>query len=614
MLLAATSGGCREEGEITIGRLRFEGVEKVDKGALTGALQTRAGSRLPWGRKRFFDRSAFEADLQRIEVFYRDRGFPDARVRSFDVDLNDTQDRVDVTVNIDEGEPITVAAIELRGFEALPEERLRQLRESLPLQPTFPLDRQLAAASRERAVNVLRDEGYPYADVSIADEESALRTRRIVLEARPGLLAQFGPIEIAGQASVSENVIRRQLTFKEGDRFTRTKLRQSQRRIYGLELFEFANIESREDPVTMPRDVPVRVTVAEGKHQRVTTGIGYGTEEQVRARIRWDHSNFLGNARHFGVEAKWSSLDRGVRLDLREPYFLSSNLSLNFDGQAWEAKEPVYDFTQLGGRTTLRYQLTDRTFISGALMSEYQRSEISNEALLDFDVRDDLIALGLDPRLGVDEGTLAALAFDFGLDATGSVADARSGYILNAHVEQAGPWLWGTYDYRMVTGEARHFLPVGRQFVIANRFRAGTLDPAGSNPANVPFRKRFFIGGATSLRGWGRLEVSPLSGFGFPIGGFSVVEGSAEARFPVWGNLGAVLFVDYGNVWPRPWDFDFGDLRYAVGPGLRYQTPIGPVRFDVGWQVNPIPGLRVDDREPDELRRWRLHLSVGQAF
>src|SRR5688572_10004435 len=82
ILVLLVSTGCREEGEITIGRLRFEGVDKVDKGALTGALQTRAGSRLPWGRKRFFDRSAFEADLRRIEVFYRDRGFPDAREKT----------------------------------------------------------------------------------------------------------------------------------------------------------------------------------------------------------------------------------------------------------------------------------------------------------------------------------------------------------------------------------------------------------------------------------------------------------------------------------------------------------------------------------------------------
>ena len=98
--------GCREEGDIQIAGLDFNGVAQVDKGALTGALQTKEGSWIPWSRKRYFDRRAFEADLKRIVAFYRDRGFPDARVQSFDVQLNDAQDKVNITVNITEGEPI----------------------------------------------------------------------------------------------------------------------------------------------------------------------------------------------------------------------------------------------------------------------------------------------------------------------------------------------------------------------------------------------------------------------------------------------------------------------------------------------------------------------------
>ncbi|MBI4263405.1 MAG: translocation/assembly module TamB domain-containing protein [Acidobacteria bacterium] len=192
LLLAAAAGAsCREDGEIQISSLRFRGVEQIEESALKGVLQTRAGSRLPWGRKRFFDRRAFEADLKRIEAFYLDRGFPDARVSSFDVALSQDQETVDITVTIAEGEPI----------------------------------------------------------------------------------------------------------------------------LYGLELFEFANIEALADARTQPPDVPVRVTVAEGDHQKITVGVGYGTEEQARARLRWDHVNFVGGARHAGFEGKWSSLDRGVRLD-----------------------------------------------------------------------------------------------------------------------------------------------------------------------------------------------------------------------------------------------------------------------------------------------------------
>jgi outer membrane protein assembly complex protein YaeT len=613
LLFTAVAGAaCREDGDIQISSLDFTGVERVDKSALANGLQTKRGSRLPWGRKRFFDRSAFEADLKRIEAFYRDRGFPDARVTSFDVQLNDAQDKVDITLTISEGEPVIVSAIELTGFDVLAEDEVQSLKDALPLRVEQPLDRQLALAARERALNLLRDEGYPYATVTVTDHETGARSRRVVLDAVPGTLAHFGEIEINGQVSVSENVVRRQLTFQPGDVFTRREMRESQRKLYGLELFEFVNVESREDIASQAPDVPIRVTVAEGKHQKVNLGVGYGTEEHARARIRWDHVNFLGGARHAGFESKWSSLDRGVRAEYREPFFLRSHFSLNFEGQAWQAAEPVYSLNSLGGRLTLRHQANSQNIWSVAFINEYQRSSVVPEALEDFTFRDELIALGLDPRDGQSTGTLGAIAFDISRNTTTSLLDARSGYVLSAHVEQAGKWLAGTWDYRSVTGEGRHYLSAGRRLVLANRLRVGTIDPIGDLERNVPFHKRYFLGGASSVRGWGRFEVGPTSGFGLPIGGHTMLEGSSEVRLPLTGKFGAVVFADFGNVWSEPWDFNPGDLRYAVGPGLRYLTPIGPARVDFGYQLNPIPNLRVNG-EP-ERRHWRVHFSIGQAF
>jgi outer membrane protein insertion porin family len=612
LFVAVAAGACREDGDIQISSLDFNGVERVDKDALAGVLQTRRGSRLPWGRKRLFDRRAFDADLKRIEAFYRDRGFPDARVASFDVKLNEAQDKVDVTLNISEGEPVVVSAIELAGFDVLDDNQRKSLQETLPLQPARPLDRQLAVASRERALNELRDRGYAYASVTVTEQESGPRSRKVVLDAVPGTLAYFGPIEINGQVSVSENVIRRQLTFAPGDVFTRREMRESQRKLYGLELFEFVNIESREDMALQAPDVPMRVTVAEGKHHKVNMGVGYGTEEQARGRLRWDHLNFLGGARHVGLEGKWSSLDRGVRGEYREPFFLRPHFSLAFDAQMWQAAEPVYSLNSVGGRVTLRHQANSQNRWSVAFINEYQRSSVTREALEDFTIRDELIALGLDPRDGEATGTLGAIAFDIDRNTTTSLLDARSGYVLNAHIEQAGKFLAGSWDYRAITGEARHYLSAGRRLVLANRLRMGTIDPIGDLEANVPFYKRYFLGGASSLRGWGRFEVGPISGFGLPIGGHTMLEGSSEVRMPITGKFGAVAFVDFGNVWSQPWDFNPGDLRYAAGPGLRYLTPIGPARVDFGYQLNPIANLRVNG-EP-ERRHWRVHFSIGQAF
>jgi outer membrane protein assembly complex protein YaeT len=603
--------GCREEGDIQISSLSFAGVKQVDKDALASALQTKQGSWVPWSRKHYFERRAFEADLKRIEAFYHDRGFPDARVRSFDVKLNDAQDKVDVTLDISEGEPILVDSIDLRGFDVIPADRQRTLRESLPLLPGRPLDRQLASASRERALNALRDDGYPYAEVTLREEETGSRHVRLIADAVPGVLARFGEIDIRGYASVSEHVIRRQLTFEPGDRFTRRELRESQRKLYGLELFEFANVEPLEEPVLMNEEVPVRVTVAEGQHRKITTGIGYGTEEQARARIRWDHRNVFGGAQQLGIEAKWSSLDRGIRADYREPFFLSRHLSLNFDGQGWQAQEPVYSTRQNGGRVLLRHQSNLQSFWTVGLTTEFQHSTIDPEALQDFTIRDDLIALGLDPTTGVSRGTLSAVVFDISRNTTNNLLNATSGYLLTGHFEQAGKWLWGSYNFWSATAEARHFMTFGRAVTLASRVRGGSIVPAGDSDANVPFYRRFFLGGSSSIRGWGRFDVSPLTE-GFPIGGLSMLEGSSEVRLPLRGKLGAVAFVDFGNVWRDSADINAADLRWAVGPGLRYQTPIGPARFDIGYQLNPIDGLLING-EPQK-RRFRMHFSIGQAF
>jgi outer membrane protein insertion porin family/translocation and assembly module TamA len=157
---------------------------------------------------------------------------------------------------------------------------------------------------------------------------------------------------------------------------------------------------------------------------------------------------------------------------------------------------------------------------------------------------------------------------------------------------------------------------------LASRVQLGNIQPVAGDPRNVPFSKRYFLGGATSLRGWGRYEVSPLSvpdpncqtcpPSGLPIGGDSTLSFSEELRVGLQGKLGAVLFLDAGNVWADSWGMKFGDLRYAVGPGLRYQTPVGPIRLDFGYQLNPIPELRVNG-QPQQ-RPWRLHFSIGQAF
>lgn len=625
VLMSAT--GCREEGGVRVKSLRFTGLEAVDSGQLLSVLATGASSRLPWGERRYFSREQFEADLKRIVAFYQDRGYPDARVTSFDVELSEDQSSVAITLQIAEGEPIVAERVELAGFDVLPQPVYRALEERLPLTPGQPMDRALMQASRETALDQLREHGYPYAAVRLTEEPGSGERQRILrLIGEPGPQARHGAVEIVGNSSVDDEVIERQLLFRPGDVFRQSRVLESQRRLYGLEVFQFANVQPVREEAEKVVEIPTRVTVTEGKHRRVNFSVGYGSEERARAEVDWRHVNFFGGARTAGVRARYSALDQGVRLNLHEPYFLSPRYSATLQGQSWYSNEPVYELVTLGGRVTVNRQFgrvgtgaasrgQQVNTLGFTYANEWEDYAISDEALADLSFRDRLIALGLDPTTGTGRGQRSAISVDAGRNTTDNILDARRGYFASLHLEQAGTWLGGSYDYYEVTGEGRYYLALGNTAVVAVRARAGSIDAIRGEAdvaGAVPFHKRYFLGGATNLRGWGRFEVAPLSGSGLPLGGHSVVNFSTEVRFPVWGSLSGVLFLDGGNVWDNPWDFNLQDLRYNVGPGLRYNTPIGPVRADIGYQMNPIPGLLVQG-EP-EARRFRFHFSIGQAF
>jgi outer membrane protein assembly complex protein YaeT len=633
LLVLAGSIACKEESGIEVKSLKFTGTKAVTSGQLKSVLATTPSDKLlgievPWGTKRYFSREQFEADLKRIVAFYKDRGYPDARVASFDAKLSADQQSVGVTIDIAEGEPVRVERMVLEGLEPLTAERVSQLETRLPLKPGAPLDRALLQASRESVLDELRDHGHPYATVRLGESPGSSERQRVIhLQADPGPIAHHGPIAINGNSSVSDNVVRRQLTFRPGDLYRQSKLVESQRRLYSLETFEFVNVEP-QNLEARAAEIPTRVTLTEGKHRKVNVGVGYGTEEKARAEVDWRHVNFFGGARTAGVFARYSSLDRGVRLNLTQPYLFGPRYSLTVSGQSWHNDEPAFVRDTLGGRFTVTRQFgygggpvlgsRPSTTASFTYSNEWEEYEIANATLLDPRQRNDLIALGFDPRCGVGPrfctgaGQLSSISLDATRSTADNVLDARRGYVASVHFQQAGRWLQGDFNFYEMTLEGRYYIPVANRAVIALRARAGSIDGLGVDSEVVPFFKRYFLGGATNLRGWGRFDVSPLSGSGVPIGGQTILNFSTELRVPIWKNLGVVVFVDGGDVWQNPWDFDFGDLRYDAGPGLRYNTPIGPIRVDLGYQLNRIPGLLVNGRQ--EPRRFRFHFSIGQAF
>ena len=604
---------CKDEGTVLVHKLAFNGVKAVDEAKLKNALATRESSKLPWGKKNYFDRSRFDADLKRIQAFYADRGYPDARVTGFDVKLNDKQDAADVIVNISEGEPVKVAAVDFVGFDVIPPAHLDTMKKQVPLKAGQPRDRLLVVATHELALNELRDHGFPYAKVTTNEDDGpGGKEARLSFQAEPGQVALFGPVRISGNKSVGDNIIRRELTFRPGDLYQRSLVLDSQRRLYRMELFQFVNVEP-EPTEQQPAEVPTKVTIAEGKHQRVNFGVGYGTEEKARVDAEYHHVNFLGGARSAGAHGRWSSLDRGLRLDFNQPYFFRPHFTLGGEAQQWYTFTPAYQSIISGAKATLTHLAIDGTTWAVSMTSERDVSSISDAVLADPTLRDELIAIpGLDPRTGEQHGTLNAMGFDFQHSTADNLLNAHRGYQVAFHAEQAGRMVAGTFNYYAFSADGRHYLPLSDRLVVASRLQIGNVRPVGNDEVNVPFSKKYFLGGATSIRGWGRYEVSALSASGLPIGGNSLLAFSAEVRAALRGNFGGVAFIDSGNVWADSFGFRLNDLRYAVGPGLRYQTPVGPVRFDLGYQLNPLPTLLVNGQP--QHRRWRIHFSIGQAF
>lgn len=620
------TAACHDEEGVQVSGFHLEGVTSIDESRLRSVLATAASSKLPWGAKRYFDRARFEADIQRVEAFYADRGFPDARVKSYDVKFNEDKTKVDLTLVIAEGEPIVVEAVRFVGFESLPADHVETLEGRLSQKVGQPRDTELLTLSRSLALDEVRDHGYAHASVRMTEEPgTGPRDRIITITATPGPVTHYGPIEVVispvegdPEPNVNEGVVRDQLTFEEGDLYRLGQVQESTRRLYALEMFQFVAIEEINPDPASPV-VQMRVTVTESKTQRLRGTVGYGSEEHARVTANYRHVNFLGGARTAGIEGKWSSLDRGAAVNFGEPN-LFSKVALNVRGENWFFDQPIYDLETKGGRATLTRRFgqsgplsRDRsvTTVSASALVEYEDYVVLPDALDDPESRPILISLGLDPRTGRAEGWLRAVIADVNRNTTENLLDARRGYVLSAHLEKAG--MGGDYTYLESTVEGRHYLNIRERAVLATRLRAAALGGTDDPNTDIPFFKRYFLGGSQSLRGWGRFEVSPLEG-GLPIGGLSSLEAMIELRVPVTTNIGGVVFLDAGNVWPGTFDFDAGSLKYDAGAGIRYRTPVGPLRFDFGYQLTRIEGLVIDGDPKNNNRRWRIHFSVGQAF
>ena len=476
-----------------------------------------------------------------------------------------------------------VAEVRLSGFDALPRDVLQSLRDRLP-RPGAPLTADAEQAAGNISVETLQNHGYPYAQVQVTREDAGAGLKRLLVNAVPGPVGFFGRTDIVGNRRVDDAIIRVRLAYLPGELFRRSALEQSQQQLGALALFKSVRIEAQQVD-RQPSDVPILITVTEQNPWRWNLSLGYAAGEPPGLEARVGDMNFLGGARRLEIGGRISRVDRLAEVSFIQPRLRTPHLTLTVVARDWSIDEPVFHAVSKGGQAAITWMRGPKFSATFGYAASRERSRVSDD---------------LDPVTGLQNGMLSAWSVDL------------NGPAATLHLEQAGGWMPGTFNYYNALGEARHYYTRrdGRlTFAVQGRY--GSISPL-HQAFEIPLSKRYFLGGAGQMRGWSWFEVSPLSPTGEPVGGRSVLAATAEMRAGLLPRLRGALFVEAGNAWRSDWTAHFDDLKFDAGSGVRVETPFGLIRVDFGYQLNRIDGLRIDGRP--ERHRWRINIGVGEAF
>jgi outer membrane translocation and assembly module TamA len=465
------------------------------------------------------------------------------------------------------------------------------------------------------------DVGHPAAELTGgADVDLANHVARVAWRVESGPVVHLGPIEVTGLERVQEKIVRRELPFAEGDRYSTKALREGERRVSDAGLFRSVAVQAKRpdrdgEPPTVeppsegaaPRAVPeakpeevwpVEVSVAERDPRSFRVSVGYGTEDQFRTRVSWLHRNFLGEARRLEVRGEYSAVLAGGSIELHQPHLLDSDWSGLARIRLFQEDEPAYEAHRVVSGLGVERRFADHwTFRAG---TDFEWGRVDDAKVDD----------PSDPE-GPREAFLDSVPLGLRRSSVDDEVDPHRGTRLDLTVVPSARALGSDLNSIETSLEGRAYVPIDVT-VLAIRLRVATLEPfGGDGRGDVPLFKRLYAGGSASVRGFEYHRLGPRDAEGDPLGGLSLAEGSLELRFPIWpagggwwSHLGGVVFADAGEVSRKPHDWRADDVFYAVGGGIRVATPIGPIRLDVGHVLNPT------DFESDV----RVHFSVGHTF
>lgn len=549
-------------------------------------------------RPRPFQAITFSEDIKAVEAYYHSEGFPNVKI---DVETKETDNKcIKKRLVIDEDKRFYIKTVDFQGNNAFTEKRLKNLIRVYEGEPYF-----IQEIQRDRKkINIFYgNNGYPYAQVTlnrVIDENEGTVNLHYKIEEGPK--TQFGKLFIKRNLTTKDKVIRLATTFKEGELFSYQKILDTQERLSNLGLFKSLSVdplglEQREDKVD------TSIEVEEMKTGKINLGTGFSSSEGYRGYVEVREENIRGRAITGALRADFSGFGRSYDLideiDRSEKYTLSLRDPLFISRHKVEGEGKFYHKTE-----HKKAYHTRSNGINLSLWRPYKRKNLRVGITYHMDINK-LTDITIDPsEISEKEYTVSAIGPTIIYDTRDNFVDPSKGIYTNFNLDWAGDWIGGDHNFYKLQGECRLFIPLSSRLIFALATSGGYIE-LYRHTEDVPIQERFFAGGGTTVRGFKEESLNPLGpNTRLPIGGNMFWINNIEFRYPLYKNLKGVIFFDAGNVWEKRGNIDLKDLRRSAGIGLRWITPIGPIRFDYGMPI---------DRKKDEPKS-RAYISIGHAF
>lgn len=590
-----------------------------------------------------FSAHLLERDKEAIADLYRANGFKDVEVYSrVDPDYQGKERDVAVFLEVKEGPQWFVDDLELVGVDLKLLPVIEGLLHSVKGQPFSSLN---VANDRDAILNYYFNNGYPDAGfesvVLPSDRPNHVNLRYIVEENRRNFVRD---ILIGGLNTTQRSLVSSRITLDPGDPLSQSHMVETQRRLYDLGIFAKVDM-AVQNPDGRERNKYVLYQFEEASRYSLTAGVGAEFAQiggggqfsfdapagaagfSPRISLGLSRSNILGVGHTVGVLTRFSNIQRRALFNYLAPQFQGNedvNLTFSalyddsrnirtFTARRWEGSAQIGQ--RLSRANTMQYRVT------------YRRVNVDEDTLK---IGPELIPIFSQPvRVGLISST-------FIQDRRDDPIESRRGVYNTFDLGVAARAFASQTQYVRMVWRNSTYHRVGREIVLARMFNLGWLHNYGAS--DIPLPERFFAGGAATHRGFPENQAGPRDSLtGFPVGGNAFLVNSLELRFPLIGrNVGGVLFHEAGNVYPDLSDFslrfrqrdrtDFNYMVHAVGFGVRYRTPIGPIRIDLGFSPNSprfigFEGtreqlLRGEGRPnvPQRINPVQFHFSLGQTF